>query len=210
MINDASRAINMTTSQTLRCIICHSGNIGAQSRATQARKGIVSYNSTHGTSSMKHHLTSNHNVIFEKYIDQLEIEEASRSARKKSKKRDTIPPTTISAFFGASRPYASTDPHQLSFMEDLLLYICKSYQPLSTVEDPWFRRLVLSQNPRVVFPSRRQLMREHLPAMVAKTMEKFVLPLLETCDTATATFDLWMSRGGVDTFTLVVNFLSKD
>jgi hypothetical protein len=41
-------------------------------------------------------------------------------------------------------------------------------------------------------------------------MEKYVLPLLKTCDTATATFDLWMSRRGVDTFSLVVNFLSKD
>jgi hypothetical protein len=65
------------------------------SQATQARKGIVSYNLAHGTSSMKHHLTSNHKVIFEKFLDELEIEEASRSARKKSKKCDTIPPTII-------------------------------------------------------------------------------------------------------------------
>jgi hypothetical protein len=53
-------------------------------------------------------------------------------------------------------------------------------------------------------------MQEHLPAMMTKIIKKYVLPLLETCDTATATFDLWMSRGGIDTFTLVVNFLSKD
>jgi hypothetical protein len=70
---------------------------------------------------------SNHKVIFKKFLDELKIKEASGSARKKSKKRDTILPIVIFSFFYVACLYASTDPHQLSFMEDLLLYICKSY-----------------------------------------------------------------------------------
>lgn len=161
---------------------------------------------------MKNHVDQNHSVIFERYKTEREAGEllATGSARKKSKTRPTIPPSEITSFFGAQRPYNKSDPAQVKFMEDLLLFICKSYQPLSIVEDQWLRRFIMHQNPKVIFPSLRQLVREHLPLMLAKTMERYVWPLLDTCDTASITFDLWMSRVGFDTFTLVVNFISRD
>jgi hypothetical protein len=42
--------------------------------------------------------------------------------------------------------------------------------------------------------------------MVNKIMESHVLRALVEATTITATFDLWMSRGKVDTFALVVNY----
>lgn len=60
---------------------------------------------------------------------------------------------------------------------------------------------------KVVFSTRRQLVQEHIPNVLAKTMELYVLPAIATCATPTITFDLWMSRAGFDTFALVVNFI---
>jgi hypothetical protein len=41
-------------------------------------------------------------------------------------------------------------------------------------------------------------------------MEQYVLPALALADTVTITFDLWQSRAGHDTFTMVVNFVDKE
>jgi hypothetical protein len=42
-------------------------------------------------------------------------------------------------------------------------------------------------------------------AMVTKSMDIHVLPKLTSVVTIFASFDLWMSKGGIDMFTLVIN-----
>ena len=78
---------------------------------------------------------------------------------------------------------------------------------MSIVESAWLRRLMMRRDPKVVCPNRKQLVRKHIPAMLEKTMDRYVLPLISSCQTASITFDLWMSRTGWDTFALVVNFI---
>jgi hypothetical protein len=46
-----------------------------------------------------------------------------------------------------------------------------------------------------------------LPAMVTKTIQLHVLLRLAETTTLSTSFDLWMSKGGVDTFALVINYL---
>jgi hypothetical protein len=62
---------------------------------------------------------------------------------------------------------------------------------------------------RVVFPSCGTFVKEMLLAMVTKTIRLHVLPGLVKATTLPASFDLWMSRGGVDTFALVINCLNE-
>jgi hypothetical protein len=50
-------------------------------------------------------------------------------------------------------------------------------------------------------------MEEVLQAMVKKTMDH-VLSNLAFAIMVFASFDLWMSHGGVDTFALVINFVN--
>ncbi len=45
--------------------------------------------------------------------------------------------------------------------------------------------------------------------MITKTMDLHVLPNFEYTTTISTSFDLWMSKGGVDTFVLVVNYLDE-
>jgi len=51
---------------------------------------------------------------------------------------------------------------------------------------------------------------EHvLPKMVQKTMDLHVLHIFETTTTIATSFDLWMSKGGVDIFALMINYLDE-
>jgi lauroyl/myristoyl acyltransferase len=67
--------------------------------------------------------------------------------------------------------------------------------------------MVLHQNLQIVFPNWKQEVQHAILELVAKTMEKFVMPSLESCITTTS-FDLWMSKSGHDTFALVINFIT--
>jgi len=44
-----------------------------------------------------------------------------------------------------------------------------------------------------------------LPKMVQNTMDLHVLPNLEIATIVSIGFDIWMSKGGVNTFVLVIN-----
>jgi len=39
-------------------------------------------------------------------------------------------------------------------------------------------------------------------------MEVLLFPTFDSCHTCMVSFDLWMSRGGVDTFVLIAHFLN--
>jgi hypothetical protein len=43
--------------------------------------------------------------------------------------------------------YMKEDLGQKKFMEDLLLFVAKSYMPIFVVENQWLRHMVLHQNP---------------------------------------------------------------
>jgi hypothetical protein len=46
--------------------------------------------------------------------------------------------------------------------------------------------------------------------MLAEVMKMHVLLAITQCVTTTITFDLWTSKIGFDTYTLVINFIDDD
>jgi len=62
----------------------------------------------------------------------------------------------------------------------------------------------------MVFPSCRTLTKKKLPSMMKCTLQEFVFPSINVAISIIATFDLWMSKGALDTFALVINFLTLD
>jgi hypothetical protein len=86
----------------------------------------------------------------------------------------------------------------------------KRCEVLSTMECPWLCRLIMRQNGKFHFPIPKQLVKDHILFMLAKTMDRYVFPTLAQCDTAIVTFDLWMSQMSFDIFALVVNFLNRE
>jgi hypothetical protein len=71
--------------------------------------------------------------------------------QKTIKKRKIIFPFFIIEFFGKHQLYNKTNLVQHEFLEDIILYITKGYHPLSSIENPWLRRMILRQHLCVVF-----------------------------------------------------------
>ncbi len=57
-----------------------------------------------------------------------------------------------------------------------------------------------------MFPSCRTLIEEVLFYTMICTFEKFVLPYVNVIVFVTLAFDLWMNKGALDTFALVIIF----
>ena len=153
--------------------------------------GIRKYTAEHGLSSMKKHVERDHEQEFVRYSKHAkEIEGAARDERQKGKKQKSLPPSSITNFFTSAWPYNKCDTMQIRFIEDLVLLISKRNVPLSMVENPWLRHLVLRCDARVLFPTHNQLSKEHISQLLATTMERYVYPIINNCDTVTITFDL--------------------
>lgn len=201
--------VDLVKPQLMRCIVCHPSRretLGL--RSTRCRKGVVLYNKEHGTSAMKRHVHAEHPQAFSRYKALRSSSEPSLvTPRQPSKKRPGSFPGSLAYVYGGSNPQKEDEQHQ-QFLEDLALYIVKAHQPLSSVESIWLRRLLLSQCPRILFPSRLELLDDAIPKLVAKTLEKYVVPSLAGCTTATVSFDLWMSCSEGAIYAVVVNFIN--
>jgi hypothetical protein len=73
------------------------------------------------------------------------------------------------------------------------------------VEFIWLQQMAYKLCLKVVFPSKKMIVKEVLHTLVEKTLVTYVQLTLATC-----TFDLWMFTRVHDVFTLVVNFLSNN
>lgn len=54
-----------------------------------------------------------------------------------------IAPSQITKFFSNHKPYSKLDPTQAAFFENLVVYIAKGCCPLSFIENPQMRCMVL-------------------------------------------------------------------
>jgi hypothetical protein len=164
----------------MRCIICHvTKQVQSSNNTTHEHKGLLTYNPTHGITFTKKHIDNEHEAIVAKYVLHCKNEnEASISGHEKSKKCKWATPFAIIEFFSNVWSFKSSNPLQLLFIEDLVLLITKGYVPLSTMESSWLWHLVMRQNGKVCLPTRKQLVKEHMPFMLAKCMDRYVLPML--------------------------------
>ncbi len=80
--------------------------------------------------------------------------------------------------------------------------------PLSFVEAPLIRRLLLKQNSCFNFPLAWVLKGGLLPRVARKIKKNCVFPSLASYYIYIVSFDLWMSKVGIcDAFVLIVHFL---
>lgn len=96
-----------------------------------------------------------------------------------------------------------------SFEDDVVLYICKSLSPLSTVQCPWFDRLMLGRDAKLQIPNRSRLCRTLLPKAVEFTRKTYVTATLDRSPIIALTFDLWMSYGNMDIFSVLAHTLDE-
>ena len=210
-VND-DKAVGLVHPQVMRCVICHNATVGPAILAlrTRCRKGLITYFKANGIIAMKKHVEVEHFISSKRYAKEICSQVRSPSYLQPTKKRPGLPPSSIVEFFGFVEPFRKDNEQQKAFLEDLVLWVIKSYLPLRVVEGIWLQRMALRLCPRIVFPSRKVFTDEVLPTLVERTLQVYVLPALDSCISAGASFDLWMSKGAYDVFGLVVNFVNSD
>ncbi|KAG0596930.1 hypothetical protein M758_UG296700 [Ceratodon purpureus] len=118
----------------MRCVICHPTSVSSPSlsRTTRSRKGVVNYNHSHGSTSLKKHVDTAHSELYERYVKEMAEKQALEtptSARTKNKKRKSIQASQIVDFFGSKEAYRKLDLPQVNF--NILFYATSHFSPIS-------------------------------------------------------------------------------
>jgi hypothetical protein len=100
--------------------------------------------------------------------------------RKKCKQRASTTLIVINIFFGNVRPCKKSNPIQMRFIEDLVLIITKGYMPMSIVESPWLKQMVLCLCGQVQFPFWKLL---GLKNLVRANLSGKILAMRLACNT---------------------------
>jgi hypothetical protein len=164
----------------LRCIICRTKQANALDLCQRSilQKGLIKYGKINGITPMRSHVESMHLklVTHRKLTIIKELVIAASHSQQFGKKWFGPSKCVITPYFGVTSPYKKSDEAQQQFLEDLVLYTCKGYKPLSTCDNIWLKRLVLRLCSRVVFPSQTTFVKKMLPTMVKKSMQLHVFP----------------------------------
>jgi hypothetical protein len=121
-------------------------------------KGVIKYGKINGITPMKTHVDNVHLHLISKRNSILSERALAKffeidHKRQHGKKRVWAIGSTIISFFGSTNLYKNVNETQQRFIENLVLYICKGYKPLSTCENIWLRRLISCECPRIIFLS---------------------------------------------------------
>jgi len=157
---------------------------------------------------MTKHVEQNHASLLKRFREELGSHSQPPSNHEPPTKWQQVAPSSILQFYSSPHPFLKYHEIQKRFLEDVMLFVIKSFLPLRIVEPIWFQRLALQLCPKVSFLSRKVFTKKVLPSLVNTTSIEFVQPTLVECLIATCTFHLWMSKGAHDVFAMVVNFLS--
>jgi hypothetical protein len=105
-----------------------------------------------------------------------------------------------------STTYKKLDEKQKAFIDDLVLVVVKGLLCLNIIENILVKQFDLRTDPQLVFPSCKIIIEEVLPHMMKDTLENFLLPYFNILIFIITTFPLWMKKGALDTFVLVIIF----
>jgi hypothetical protein len=179
------------------CILCHNNSILNVNPKTQARKGLIIYNSFNGIITLRKQVNLDHPNIFLKIEEKINCP-LREDEKQPSKKISNVYSNYIPSFFATKEPFKKNDVQQKQFLEDLTFLIVKNHISLQFVENSWLKKFSIHLCFRIVFPSRKQIFNELLLGLVEKTRQLYVLLVLVEYHFAIANFDLWMSKVGHD------------
>jgi len=170
-----------------KCILC-----APNEPAPHGSPALVVYKPANGTGGLTTHFSKHPGLLegWKKELDEGKRVEAD--AQHSSKKRQKI--GSMRSFLTNRPSYDGQHPKQEEFEKWFLLWMAKSYAPLRSTEDKWFRRMIHCLDPQIFFRSRSQLRKNLLPTFVSDSDLKVKQSLAHVVAVVVC-FDLWMSRG---------------
>jgi hypothetical protein len=203
MKNQTDEQFKACEEYKLICSICKSeDNI-------RKGKGVISFVKSSGSKSLITH-AKKHEALF------IQVSEAIEEKRKKvldaditnpQKKRQTVLDMLKK---GSQEKYDKDDPKQVGFEKDIGYLVCKDLAPFRTVSHFGFQKLVYRLDPKITVHSTWYVANVILPSMRNHVVENTVKPLLESAQFCSLSFDLWMSVGNQDIYSLVAHVMSDE
>lgn len=160
------------------------------------------------TSNMLTHLERYHKAEHEDVVQYQQQQKARKKQHHDAHIAAQQQPT-LEEVIERTQSYSKTSRHRMTLDDALMDMIVTDLQPVSIVEDVGFLRFVKVLDPKYIPPSRRTIMRDHLPRLYEKK-EKEVRDLLDKISWCTVTTDLWTSRATMGYITVTCHFIDDN
>ncbi|KAM4601796.1 polyprenol dehydrogenase isoform 1-T2 [Polymixia lowei] len=147
------------------------------------------------TSNLSYHLEKNHPIEFSEFVksntDQMREAFATAFSRIKPEPSGLHPPQSQDTTLRQSSGYENRRHNDLTLA--VINFICEGMYPVSVVEEPTFKTLLRTADPRYMPPSKSDLAAKMLPQMYCHAREA-VLAELAGVGNCGVTTDLWQSQ----------------
>jgi hypothetical protein len=142
---------------------------------------------------------------FEQYVKR----ESKEDVNKRQEAKRSLS-QKVTEHFKSKKKLKRSSVRQKAFERDLLLLLVKDLRPISFVDSPYVRQLILRLDPSVTIPSRREVREKLLPELRRWVNEEYVKPSLSKALGVCISFDLWMSRKTEDLFAVVAHYIDPE
>ena len=167
-------------------------------------RGRLVWKRDNGTKAMLTHVRNFHKAMLESY-------EASLVTGPATKKRKTVGMSAELKKYWAEKGcknYPLDEKKQKEFEKNIGLLVGKGLVPMYIVEVPWFAKMVLHCDPKLTLPSRKKVTKSIL-SNLAKSSPDIVTNSIRTAPAVSISFDLWMSNGAQDIFSIMSHSISQ-
>ena len=155
------------------------------------------------TTNLRYHLQLSHRAKFLLLLQQ------QLADKDKTKQLSTNTQLSVEDSFLHSTPMASSSPRWNQLTQSVCYFIAKDMQPIDTVNDTGFRKMLKKFEPRYIPPDWKTISSKYLPQMF-ETAKDRVKNLLNHATYYACTTDLWTSRAQHAYISLTVHYISED
>lgn len=169
-----------------------------------------------GTNAMLLHVKKAHNLLWDKWNKYVANRDAGQP---EAKKRRTNQSSSLSSSRksiielirgGIRQTYRKEHPKQLEFEENLCLLVGKALLPLHFVDQPWMIRSYMCLDPMIEIPGRKRFVHTILNDCCRSIRVKHVEPKISSALCSVLSFDLWMSTGNYDIFSVMAHVIDVE
>jgi len=167
-------------------------------------KGVLAKGSN--TTNLFQHLREHHPQIY------ADLAPSSSKAKLNSgnNANESTKQTTLEESIARSAKYLADSAQAKELNRAVTYHIAKDSMPISIVERPGFKHMLLKLNPRYQIPSRRHFTDYEIPQLYSHVKDNIVAESLKEVNFFAATTDLWSSDSCHPYLTLSVHFISSN
>lgn len=153
------------------------------------------------TSNMIFHIRQYHPSVLPRLSN---VSSSSSSKRDQGSKQ-----LSISEAFEGHIPLPKTSARWKKLTESVCYFLAKDMNPIDTVNDPGFRKMIREFEPRYDIPDRKTFRNNYIPVMYEREKQR-IGTLVTNASSFSITTDLWSSRTMQSYTGLTIHFIDED